>query len=140
MFFFTVAPGGNNLMAICLTDFLGLATINMYYYYHRKQYFLTVPFKWVHPVGKNNLFVFVSVKFLQRQLKQLKDNLKKCLDKRSRLQKSGAAASSLPKCKFFDSMAFLHEKQVITRLKVILRSKQIIWNLHRKILTVTRKI
>ena len=30
----TVAPGGNNLMAICLTDFLGLATINMYYYYY----------------------------------------------------------------------------------------------------------
>ena len=26
----TVAPGGDNLMAICLTDFLGLATINMY--------------------------------------------------------------------------------------------------------------
>ena len=25
---------GNNLMAICLTDFLGLATINMYYYYY----------------------------------------------------------------------------------------------------------
>ena len=34
LFFLTVAPGGNNLMAICLTDFLGLATINMYYYYY----------------------------------------------------------------------------------------------------------
>ena len=28
----------------------------------------------------------------------------------SSITKSGAAASSLPKCKFFDEMAFLHEK------------------------------
>ena len=30
----TVAPGGNNLATICYKDFLGLATINMYYYYY----------------------------------------------------------------------------------------------------------
>ena len=40
LFFFTVAPGGNNLMAICLTDFLGLATINMYYYYYYYYYYV----------------------------------------------------------------------------------------------------
>ena len=32
-FMLTVAPGGNNLVTICYKDFLGLATINMYYYY-----------------------------------------------------------------------------------------------------------
>ena len=33
-FMLTVAPGGNNLATICYKDFLGLATINMYYYYY----------------------------------------------------------------------------------------------------------
>jgi hypothetical protein len=50
------------------------------------------------------------VEFLQRQLKNLKDNFKKCLDKRQRMTKSGAAASSLPRCKYFEQMKFLHEK------------------------------
>lgn len=53
---------------------------------------------------------FFVVEFLQRQLKNLKDNLKKCLDKRNRMTRSGAAASSLPKCKYFEQMRFLHEK------------------------------
>ena len=48
--------------------------------------------------------------FLQKQLKNMKDVLKKCLDKRNRLTKSGAAAVTLPKCQYFDQMAFLHEK------------------------------
>ena len=48
--------------------------------------------------------------FLQKQFKNLKDTLKKCLDKRNRMTRSGAAASNLPKCKFFDQMAFLYEK------------------------------
>jgi len=52
------------------------------------------------------------VPFLQKQLKNLKDVLKKCLDKRKRLTKSGAAALTLPKCQYFDQMAFLHEKSV----------------------------
>jgi hypothetical protein len=50
---------------------------------------------------------------LQRQRKNLKDNLKKCLDKRQQMTKSGqsgAAASSLPQCKYFEQMKFLHEK------------------------------
>ena len=34
----SVAPGGNNLAAICYKDFLGLATINMYYYYYYYYY------------------------------------------------------------------------------------------------------
>ena len=48
--------------------------------------------------------------FLQKKFKNLKDTLKKCLDKRNRMTRSGAAASNLPKCRFFDQMAFLHEK------------------------------
>ena len=48
--------------------------------------------------------------FLQKQPKNLKDMLKKCLDKRNRMARSGAAAVKLPKCQYFDQMAFLHEK------------------------------
>ena len=47
---------------------------------------------------------------LQKQFKTFKDTLKKYLDKRNRMTRSGAAASNLPKYKFFDQMAFLHEK------------------------------
>ena len=50
------------------------------------------------------------MEFIQKQLKNLKDSLKKCLDKRNQMTRSGAAASTLPKCKFFEQMAFLHEK------------------------------
>ena len=53
---------------------------------------------------------FVLADVLKKQLKNLKDTLKKCLDKRNELTKSGATASKLPKCKFFEQMAFLHEK------------------------------
>ena len=40
----------------------------------------------------------------------MKDGLKKCLDKRNRMTKSGAAAMTLPKCLYFDQLSFLHEK------------------------------
>ena len=52
---------------------------------------------------------YFSVMFLQKQLKNLRDMLKKCLDKRNRLSRSGAPARELPKCQFFDQMAFLCE-------------------------------
>ena len=42
-------------------------------------------------------------------MKNLKDTLKK-MDKRTKLTRSGAKASILPKCKYFEQMAFLHEK------------------------------
>ena len=48
------------------------------------------------------------VEFLQKQLKNLKHSLKKCLDKRTKMTRSGAAASSLPKCRYFEQMAFLY--------------------------------
>ncbi|XP_028396781.1 uncharacterized protein LOC114532138 [Dendronephthya gigantea] len=51
-----------------------------------------------------------DVEFLKTQLKYLKDNLKKCLDRRSKATKSGAAASKLPTCKYFDQLRFLHGK------------------------------
>ena len=45
-------------------------------------------------------------------MKNLKEKPKKCLDKRNRITRSGAAAFNLPKCQYFDEMAFLHEKNV----------------------------
>eukprot|EP00112_Aurelia_sp_Birch-Aquarium-sp1_P016882 Seg3862.4 transcript_id=Seg3862.4/GoldUCD/mRNA.D3Y31 product="hypothetical protein" protein_id=Seg3862.4/GoldUCD/D3Y31 len=51
-----------------------------------------------------------DVTFLQKTLKNLKDNLKRCLDRRRALTRSGAAYSTLPTCKYFDLMAFLHER------------------------------
>ena len=43
--------------------------------------------------------------FLQKQLKNLKDTLKKCLDKRNRMTRLGAAASNLP---LFKTIFILH--------------------------------
>ena len=53
---------------------------------------------------------FVLADILKKQLKNLKDTLKKCLDKRNELTKSGAAASKLPKRKFLEEIAFFREK------------------------------
>ncbi len=63
-----------------------------------------------HTTVKMMFLLITLVDFLQKQFKYLTDNLKKCLDKRYRMQKSGAAASSLPKCNYFDQMSFLHDK------------------------------
>ena len=56
------------------------------------------------------MLISILLEFLQKQLKYLKDNLKKCLDRRSKLMKSGAPASSLPKCNYFEVVRFLHDK------------------------------
>ena len=56
------------------------------------------------------LILFITVAFLQKTFKNLKDNLKRCIDKRRNLTRSGAAASSLPKCKYFDVMRFLYDR------------------------------
>ena len=59
---------------------------------------------------KNIHFWFIAVTFLQKTFKNLKDNLKRCIDKRRNLTRSGAAVSSLPKCKYFDVMRFLYDR------------------------------
>ncbi|XP_046841156.1 uncharacterized protein LOC124435262 [Xenia sp. Carnegie-2017] len=51
-----------------------------------------------------------EVAFLQKIYKNLKDSLKKCLDKRRAMTRSGAPAGCLPTCKYFELMRFLHEK------------------------------
>ena len=56
------------------------------------------------------MLISILVEFLQKQFKYLKDNIKKCLDRRSKLTKSGAPASSLPKFSYFEVMRFLHDK------------------------------
>ena len=48
--------------------------------------------------------------FLQNALKNLKDKLKRCLDRRRCLTRSSAAHSTLPTCKYFELMAFLRER------------------------------
>ena len=58
------------------------------------------------------MLISILVEFLQKQLKYLKYNLKKCLGRRSKLTKSGAPASSWPKCNYFEVMRFLHEKTI----------------------------
>ena len=57
-------------------------------------------------------FILISIleEFLQKQLRYLKGNLKKCLDSRSKHTKSGAPALSLPKCNYLEVMRFLHDK------------------------------
>ena len=60
-------------------------------------------------LSKMDFLSYFSVMFLQKQLKNLRDMLKKCLDKRNRLSRSGALARELPKCQVFDQMAFLCE-------------------------------
>lgn len=48
--------------------------------------------------------------FLKGQWKNLRDNFKRCLTKRSQMSKSGAASHILPKCKYFTHLQFLLEK------------------------------
>ena len=43
-------------------------------------------------------------------MNKLKDNLKKCLDRRNSATKSGVAYSKLPKCKYFEQLLFLCDK------------------------------
>ena len=54
-------------------------------------------------------FFYLLVEYLQRQFKYLKDNLKKRLDRRANMTKLGAAATSLPTCKYFNQMLYLVE-------------------------------
>ena len=57
----------------------------------------------------NSDFFYLLAEYLQRQFKYLKDNLKKCLDRRANMTKSGAAARSLPTCNYFNQMLYLVE-------------------------------
>eukprot|EP00795_Rhopilema_esculentum_P009904 gene9904-18502_t len=50
-----------------------------------------------------------TIEFLRKSLKYLRDKLKKCMDRRSKLTKSGAAASSLPTCNYYEQILFLVE-------------------------------
>ena len=47
---------------------------------------------------------------MQKKLKNLKDTLKNCIDKHNKMTKSGAGATTLPKCKYYDEMMFLNDK------------------------------
>lgn len=58
-----------------------------------------------------SLVIFHSlVEFLKTQWKNLKENFKRCKDKRVRMTRSGVAAHVLPKCKYFENLMFLNDK------------------------------
>ena len=52
-------------------------------------------------------FFYLLAEYLQSQFKYLKGNLKKCLDRRANMTKSGVAATSLPTCNYFNQMLYL---------------------------------
>ena len=54
-------------------------------------------------------FFYLLVEYLQRQFKYLKDNLKKCPDRRANMTNLGAAATSLPRYNYFSQMLYLVE-------------------------------
>ena len=54
------------------------------------------------------LFYFLE-EFLKKCWKNLRDNFSKCLKSRERKTRSGAEASTLPKCKLFTQMLFLKD-------------------------------
>ena len=58
------------------------------------------------------LFFFPTflVEFLKVQWKNLRDGMKRCLVKREHMARSGAAAHTLPCCKYFEQLKFIQDK------------------------------
>lgn len=56
------------------------------------------------------IFDFLIVEYLKSQWKNVKENFKRCLDKRNRMTRSGAASHTLPKCKYFENLLFINDK------------------------------
>ena len=88
------------------SQIVSLWTLQIYLYF--KNNFINL----LDTILLNHIWIKTNedTKKLWKQLKNFKDNLKKCLGKCSSMKKSGAAAFSLPKCKYFDKMSFLHDK------------------------------
>ena len=55
-------------------------------------------------------YIFFLVDFLKAQWKNLRENLRRCLQKRNEMSRSGAATYTLPKCKYFSQLQFVHDK------------------------------
>lgn len=83
------------------------------------------------------MIYFVTAAVLQRLLKNLKDNLKRCLDKRRAATRSGSAYSELPTCRYFEQLRFLHERTenqpTETNLNVSINSESICFNRNQSI-------
>ena len=56
------------------------------------------------------MLILSTVEFLKTQFKNLRDNLKRCLDRQARATKSGAAASKIAMSKYYNELAFLCDK------------------------------
>ena len=52
----------------------------------------------------------VLVEYLNQQWKNVKENYKRCLDKRNRMTRSGAANHTLPTCRYYEQLHFLNDK------------------------------
>ena len=57
----------------------------------------------------NNIAFFFIVTYLKNQWKGLRDGYRCCLQKREKSSRSGAGASKLSRCKFFDQLGFLRD-------------------------------
>ena len=53
--------------------------------------------------------IITLVGFLKKVWKNLKDNFSKCQKRRERMQRSGAEAQNLPKCKLFAQLMFIRD-------------------------------
>ena len=50
-----------------------------------------------------------SVEFIKKEWEKLKDNYRKCLQRRERMLKSGSGSKKLPVCNFFKELSFLKD-------------------------------
>ena len=61
------------------------------------------------------IFIFTLVDYLKKEWEKLRDNYRKCLQRRDKLTRSGAGSKKLPRCNFFSELSFL--KDVTTNRK-----------------------
>ena len=55
------------------------------------------------------MYIVFSVECLKKLWKGLRDNYRRCNDRREKATRSGAAASTFPVCKFFKNLQFLKD-------------------------------
>ena len=61
----------------------------------------------MHTITLNNLIVLVD--YLKKEWEKLKDNYRKCIQRRDRMTKSGSGSTKLPVCNFFKELSFLKD-------------------------------
>ncbi|XP_028412543.1 uncharacterized protein LOC114535434 [Dendronephthya gigantea] len=59
----------------------------------------------------------VEVEYIKREWEKLKDNYRKCLQRREKMTRSGAGNKKLPTCNFFTELSFL--KDIVSNRKTM---------------------